>query len=168
MKISTKIEFKEYRQLMFILTYRRPGMIIVTVAGLIILISALISYVIIHLPLQSVSLIPLFLGLYIILLPIFVFYNSKKVFKSNSRLHELITYEFTPDKILMTGESFKSEMDWMKIYKIQELSRWILIYQSRATANLILKESFNNEQLIDFRKLVINNNIKNNFKGKRN
>jgi hypothetical protein len=63
----------------------------------------------------------------------------------------------------ITGETFSSEMDWSKIYKVLELKNWILIYQSKLIANAIPKESFD-DNLESFKEIVRNKNIKVKFK----
>lgn len=78
-------------------------------------------------------------------------------------LIEQIRYEFTDEKILLTGESFASEMEWQKIHKVLELRDWILIYQSKQVFNVIPKESFG-KNLSDFKSLVRNCNVKSKFR----
>lgn len=67
-------------------------------------------------------------------------------------------YEFTSEKIKITGETFNSELDWGKTYEIKELKDWILIYQNRQVANVLPKESFG-ENIKDFRILVKSKNL---------
>jgi len=59
---------------------------------------------------------------------------------------------------LITGESFTSQLNWEKTYKVAELNHWILIYQNRQVANVIPKESFK-DQLTEFRALIKSKNI---------
>jgi hypothetical protein len=66
---------------------------------------------------------------------------------------------------ICTGETFKSEMSWTKLYRVQELRNWILIYQSKTAANIIPKESFG-EILSEFKRLVVESNVKSNFNKK--
>jgi hypothetical protein len=138
-------------------------MIFLTIIGLIMLITAILYFLGVPIPFDNAPYFPLIFGFFIILLPYFLYRNSKKNFSSHARLHEEITYEFTEEKISITGETFKSEMDWTKLYKIEEMSNWILIYQNRIIANVIPKDSFG-DKLIDFKNLVIGKNIKNKFK----
>jgi hypothetical protein len=100
---------------------------------------------------------------FILIYPIITYINSKKMFSSSVRLQEEITYEFTNDKIKITGETFNSEMDWAKTYKVLELKEWILIYQNKMIANVIPKELFG-DNLQEFKVKVQNNNIKAKFK----
>jgi len=163
MTVITKLDFKQYLSLMYILTYRKPMMIILTILGLIMLFTSILYFLGLPVPVSSTPYMPLFFGIFTIVLPLFIYRNSKRNFSSHGRLNEQISYEFTEDKIIITGESFKTEMDWTKLYRIEELPKWILIYQNRIIANVILKSSFDNN-LNDFKNLVLSKQIKSKFK----
>jgi hypothetical protein len=126
-------------------------------------ITAVLYFLGLPIPFNETPFFPIFFGIFTMLLPVFIYINSKKNFATHARLHEQIIYEFNEDKILMTGESFKAEMDWTKLYRIDELSNWILIYQSKTIANVIPKYSFGGG-LGDFKKLVISKKIESRFK----
>jgi hypothetical protein len=163
MIIETQLDFKKYLNLMYGLTYRKAWTIIITISGLVMLIGSILYFVGYPVPVDNPPFAQLIIGLLVIFIPFSVYFNSRKNFSSAGRLKEKMIYEFTNDKIIITGETFKTEMNWSRLYKIQELKNWILIYQSRTSANIIPKDSFG-DKLIDFKKLVIENNIKRNFK----
>jgi hypothetical protein len=91
---------------------------------------------------------------FLVILPLIIYMQGKRNFKTNTRLNEEMKYIFTDDKFYITGESFKSEMTWEKAYKIEELKNWILIYQNWQVANIIPKSAFSDEQLNDFRQII--------------
>jgi len=62
-----------------------------------------------------------------------------------------MTYEFFDQKMKITGESFNSELDLTKSYKIQEIRNWFLIYQSRQVANFIPKGNLSSDQINNMR-----------------
>jgi hypothetical protein len=161
--ITTKLDFKKYSNLMFRLTYRKPMMIVLTILGFIMLITAILYFVGIPIPFSSTPFFPLFFGVYTLLLPLFIYRTSRKNFSTHKRLHEQITYEFNDGKILITGESFKSEMDWVSLYQIGELPNWILLYQNRMIASVIPKDAFG-DKLLDFKNFVISKGLKNNLR----
>jgi len=97
------------------------------------------------------------------ILPISIYWSAKRSFSTNKRLQEKIIYEFTNENIIIKGETFNSELNWSKTYRIMELNNWILIYQSRLTANVIPKKSFDS-QLATFKEIIRSNNIKAKFK----
>ena len=154
MIIETKIEFKQYPKLMYILTYRNPVVIVSTLFILTCIITTISVLLSLDIPLNSSFILPqVFVFLVLGLRPIMVYFNSKKNFAANARLQEKIRYEFTNDKIITTGESFSSERDWEKTNRIVELNNWILLYETRTIANLIPKEAFG-DKLNEFKTLV--------------
>jgi hypothetical protein len=92
-------------------------------------------------------------GVMFCFIPLMIFTNIRKIFNSNERLREKIIYEFTEEKMKLTGQTFTVEMTWEKTYKIVEFGEWILIYQNRVVANPIAKESFGSH-LEEFKKLI--------------
>ena len=160
MIIESKIGSSSYMKLMFTLIYRKPATIFLLVLGLVSIIISIIYFLGFNIQFDKPPFLELFFGLFILFgFPIIIFLSTKRNFKTNLRFQERITYEFTEDKIKMSGESFNSEMDWSKIYKIQELKNWVLIYQNRAAANIIPIESFN-DKIDDFREMVKKKKIK--------
>ncbi len=136
--------------MVFTSAYSHPVYIIANIIGLIIVIGPFIY------PINSQwtwfsqcvwALVILFM------LPFGIYRRAALNFRSNERLKEKRTYEFTPDKIIVTGESFKSEYTWEKTYMVKELKNWILIYQSKVQAHMLPKTAFGN-QLEEFRLLV--------------
>ena len=47
----------------------------------------------------------------------------------------------------MTGDSFRAEFSWDKIYRIEELSEWFLIYQNKRLVNPIPKHDLTIDQI---------------------
>lgn len=170
MTIKTKLKFDKYLKLMFILTYRKPSIIILTSIGVLMLISASMTLfgVVDSYYKEGVSPKPpiaeIIIGfMFIIIFPLMTYLNARKMFSSSGRLQEEITYEFSDDRIKITGETFKSEMDWTKTYKVLELNDWILIYQNRIVANVIPKELFG-DNLNEFKAMIKSKNIKSKLK----
>ena len=158
MKIETQLDSKSYIRLMYQLTFRKPTTIIFSVLGAIMFVGSI--YLFIYTDDEVNSLVISFVfGFYTLTLPIQVYRNAKKNFNSHLRLQEKMTYEFTDEKIIVTGDSFQSEQDWLKMYKVLEIKDWILLYQNKQIANLIPTASFGNE-LEAFRALVKSKNIK--------
>lgn len=154
MIITTKITFKEYVRLMFILTYRKPLTAFVTFLGVYSLAAIVLFYSGYDSYFNEPSMIQIMLMIVLlVLIPFSVYYNAKKLFASQARIQEEIIYEFTDDKIKLTGESFNVEQTWEKTYKVVELKSWVLIYQSKLVANIIPKKAFD-DKLEEFRSLV--------------
>ena len=160
MIIETKLDFKRYLRLMYSLTYCKPIMIFLTIVGLTMFIGSILYFLGFNVPIDSPPYFQFIFGFFIIaILPFSIYRSGKKNFSSHGRLQEKIIYEFTDERIKITGETFNSELDWTKTYKITELKNWILIYQNRQIANILSKDSFG-DKISEFRTLVKSKNIK--------
>ncbi len=94
----------------------------------------------------------------------FVFrFSLKNAYKKNYRSSENIDYNFTDNHLLISGESFSSEMTWDKIYKVTKTKNWILIWQSSQTANAIPLNLVSAEDLIQLKNIMQKNNTANNI-----
>ena len=139
---------------MYTLTYRKPITILLTIIGLTMFFGSILYFLGFKIPVDGPPYFQIIFGFTIIaIMPFSIYIGGKKNFSSNARLQEKISYEFTDEKIKQIGETFNSDMDWTKIYKILELKDWILIYQNRQIANIIHKESFG-DNLNEFKDLV--------------
>lgn len=177
MIIETKFNIKKYIQLSFVLAYKRPAMIFLTILGLFDFIISTMFFLGFNITLDE---LPLFFGFNIlfdekpylqlmmgfcilVVLPSLNYYSCIKNYSTNGLLSEKINYEFTNDKIYVTGETFKTEKDWTKIYKIIEINNCILIYQSKHLFTIIPNEFFG-EKISEFRNIVRSKNIKGKLK----
>lgn len=94
----------------------------------------------------------------------FVFrYSFKKAYQKNYRASENIEYNFTDTHILITGESFNSEMTWNKIYKVTKTKNWLLIWQSSQIANAIPLRLISSQDIVHLKNILQKNNTKNNL-----
>ena len=94
----------------------------------------------------------------------FIFrYNFKNAYKKNFRVSENIEYNFTDTNLLITGESFTSEMTWNKIYKVTKTKNWLLVWQSSQIANVIPLRLVSTENLNQLKDIMQKNNTKNNL-----
>ncbi len=145
---------------MYTLFYRKGIVIVMTILGLGMFIISSLYFLGFNFPFNSSPYFPLIFGFVIVaLLPWSVYNSGKKNFSSHGMLQEKIIYEFTDEKIKITGESFSSELDWAKFYKIVELKQWILFYQNKQIANILPKEAFG-EDIDAFRRLVKSTGVK--------
>jgi len=160
MKIETKLEFKTYLKLMYILTYRKPLVIFLTIVGLILIIISGLYFMRISMLFDEPPRLQLAVGIVIVtMLPFSVYRGAKRNFSPDSRLRERTVYEFTDENITINGETFQTVMDWSKTYKILELKNWILIYQNKLAANVLPKSSFG-ENLNEFIDLIKQQNVR--------
>ena len=160
MKLETKLDFISYLQLMFIITYRKPIILVITIINIATLIMVIFYISGFRFLFDGIPFSQLILCFFIVVvLPVSIYFNARKTFSTHGLIKEKIIYEITEDKICQTGETFHSEMEWTKIYKVVEMKHWILIYHNRQIANLIPKESFG-ENLMEFRNIIRSKKIK--------
>jgi len=153
MKIETQLTFKSYFRYTLNQTYSKFFSLLLVFAGIIGLVGSIMYFLGNRTLYKEPPYIMFGLGLFVIYYPFILYYSAKKYFASNIKLRERIIYEFTDENIRIAGESFNTEMTWNSIFKIVELNQWILIYQSKLTANIIPKSNFG-QQLDEFRALV--------------
>lgn len=124
---------------MYRLTYQKPVTIFITVIG-ILNIAGIIAYFLgVHIYDQP-PIVPIAFSFFVLLLvPLFVYRSAKKQFGVHLRLQEVINYTFEGDHIGIRGESFSTDMDLSKMFKIVEINSWFLIYQSKTIAHLVPK-----------------------------
>ncbi len=163
MKIKTKIELKDYIKLMYILTYRKWTMKFILAMGLFSFIFS-ISYIFGIIESTEIPILPIVFSFVVIfLLPITVYFSSKKNYNTHTRLQEEVTYEISTEDIKISGDSFNTEMTWEKTYKVLELKSWLLIYQNKMIANIIPKE-YIGDHLSELREIIKSTNIKSKLK----
>jgi mRNA-degrading endonuclease YafQ of YafQ-DinJ toxin-antitoxin module len=154
-KVETLIDVKEYIRLIMILTYRRGIIRFLVLLGVIFLVWSIFSLCGGWYFYGTITYAQLTLAIFILFfLPIVFHRRAKMNFNSNERLKENITYIFSEKQITIRGESFQVEMSWEKIYKIEEIKDWLLIYQNRNSANIIPLRYFSKEILTKFRSLA--------------
>lgn len=94
----------------------------------------------------------------------FVFrYSIKNAYKKNYRAGETIEYNFTDTHLLMTGESFTSEMTWNKIYRVTKTKNWLLVWHGSQSANAIPLSLIPSENINQLKVILQNNGTKNNL-----
>ena len=150
-QFKTKISKGEYIKLIFLLTYRKGWIVLITAIGILFLL---------HLTLQHFGLIPnyfddgkfpiinmVFGFLAVFILPISIYFSAKKTYLANRHLHEDIEYQISKDYFKQTGPHFSAELTWDRLYKIEELNKWFLIYPSDRIANFLPKKTLTGEEV---------------------
>ena len=161
MTIETHLSEADFIKVNLIILYKKIFVKILAVIGCFILASALISFFA-NPQLTNLSsfIVPV---CYVSVLPIYTYFSSKKLYNSNNRISERITYTINPDNYLMKGESFSAELSWSKIYKVTKTKDWILIWQNKQTANVIPLKNITGSQIQEFKTVLHNNSVKNNL-----
>ena len=153
MTIVTKISFKEYVTLLYRLTYKKPVMklLLFVAFAMLVWIAGYYSKI---LPVPKPTFYQYTTFFLITLVQPMVIYNTiRQNYRSSSHLKEQLKIEFTTTEIKMQGDSFYTVLDWAKIYKVQELKDWVLIYQNSLSAIIIPKKSLTGK-LREFKHLL--------------
>lgn len=157
-QFKSQIEYKEYRNLIFGLSFKKP--IFLIMFGLILL------NIIIVFTNKNISYIgqnlyfPIILGLStIFIVPLIVYYQTRQIYKSSKLFHEDINYSLDNHSVKMNGETFESELKWTHFYKIKETKNFFMLYQGKTIANLLGKKNMNNGEIIDFKLFIQSLNL---------
>ena len=154
MTIQTKISFKEYRQLLFSLAYRKPVMKIILFVGLCML-AWILSYSLHLLPVPKPQIYQyLTLFLIAIIQPAVIYWTIKRNYDSSNHLGEQLEIELTPHEIKIHGESFYTAISWKRIFRIDEQGNWLLIYQNNLSAIIIPKKDFHGTEFAELKKII--------------
>jgi len=155
MTVKTKLQFKDYIRLIFLMTYRRPLIVLLSCVGFTFLIPSVQYFAGLEKLFEKPPFLQLIIGLsLVILLPVTIYWIARKsYFLSKSLQEDDITYEITDDKLKIIGESFNSELSWDKIYKVTEFRNWILIFQYEYKTIMMPKSCFGDDLLV-FKKLI--------------
>jgi hypothetical protein len=154
MKIKSKISFKEYRKLLFGLTYKKPMMKVILCVAFAMLVW-ISGYYLHFLPVPKPAIYQYITLILITLVqPVVIYWTIKRNYDSSNHLRELLEIELTQDEIKIQGESFYTEIKWKKIFKIDEQTNWFLFYQNNLSAIIIPKKDFHGTQLEEFKRIL--------------
>jgi hypothetical protein len=137
--ISTQLNKGEYIKLNYQLTYSKAWILFMSIFGVLfvgfsIVIYMMHKYAIFDSDLYSFGIVIAIPGVMLLITP---YLTSALAFKSNQMLQEIITYEFTEHGVNVVGESFNSNFIWDKLYKVKGINGFLLLYQSKRSANII-------------------------------
>jgi hypothetical protein len=152
-QFKNQIEYKEYRNLIFGLSFKRP--IILIMFGLILLniinifTKSNISYI------YQDFIFPMILCISVVLfIPLIVYYKTRQIYKSSELFHENINYSLDNNSVKMNGETFDSELKWTHFYKIKETKNFFMLYHGKTIATLLGKNSMNNVDVVEFKLFI--------------
>ena len=151
--LSGEIGYKDYRNLILGLTFKKP--VYLAISGILILnLLAIITNK------QSYSnyfdpnyFLCIIFGIFF-LSPLFTINRIKKIYKTNKIFHEKLDYTITNESIQIKGESVDSTQKWTHFFKIKETKSFFMLYQGTMVATLLDKKMFNVSDLEEFRRFL--------------
>ncbi len=158
--IKTKIKQNEFIKVNYLLLWMKP--IVKVFAVFCLLLVTYDTYYSIYDPYFYDRSMWLYFGM-IAFWMVMIWFVARRNFRSNKRIQEQLTYTIEDDKFSVTGESFKSEMTWNKVYKIIKTKKWLLVFQSRQSANFIDIHHCDNATMEALNSICHRHQIKNNL-----
>lgn len=156
-QLSGRIEYKDYRNLLLGLSYKKPVMLIF----LGILVFSSLSMAINGEEVSGGSKIGFYVFFGIFLLsPILSLIQIKKLYWSNKVLVEPMTYTLNNHAIHISGETVSSTQSWSHFYSIKETDHFFILYQGKMIATLLHKNMFSAADLFAFKEFIRSLDVK--------
>lgn len=159
-QFKVKITEQDYRRLNFILMYRRPATIFITLVGVLQAVLLVLGLVFNIRLAESLPVSAIFMVVFLVLPVLSVSISSRRIYKSNKYLQEEISWTIDDTHIHLLAGSFKGDYEWNNIYRIKEFKHWILIYKDRMVVNIIPKSALSPNDIAKFWALAAAHNIK--------
>jgi hypothetical protein len=150
-KYNGKINFEDYRNLIFELTYKKPKFYYIFGAMAIYFVMFLTSDSLYEN--NNIFFILIFPG-FLIGSPLITYFQIKKLYHSNKMLVGNFDYILTNNAIQISSESANSTQKWDNFIMIKETKKFFLLYQNKAIATLIDKGKMNDQEVVSFRQFV--------------
>lgn len=160
--IRHQLTLKDFQKLNYTLLYRKVWVILISIIAILFIIYNVIllftkKYDVLDSDYHTIGIAAVAMAIWA---PLFLLFIARRNYKSNYRLNELITYEFSDEGYTATGESFNSKVDWAKVYKVHIIQGWLILYHSRMVANMIKIEPNNEGNIEALKQLLKNGNLK--------
>ncbi len=157
--LTGQISYKDYRNLIFGLSFRRPIYLVVLGIVLMWVLSFLNSTN--EMADQSSSnyflIFPIVL---IVLLPFFTLFQIKRIYNTSKIFQEKLDYYLTNEAIRIKGETVDSTQKWTHFYQIRVTNRFFMFYQGKMVATLLDKKMFSENELQEFTEFIKSLNVK--------
>ena len=127
-KLSGQIEYRDYRNLIFGISFKKPIYFVALGIMLLFTLTVLINreYFMNHF--ESYFFVFILLGI-LLLSPVFTLFQIKKLYKTNKIFQEQLNYKLTNDSIHIKGNTVESTQSWTHFYKMKEEKNFFLFYQ---------------------------------------
>jgi len=134
---------KEYSTVVFMGLYRRPGNILMTIAGVVLILGGFKL-----IPLYTTDpYLEIFIGLYFLLFPLIVTWRFLRQFRSTQRLEDEISYTFSEAGVKVRTPASEGEYPWPQFLKRKELGKFLILYYDKNIGTYIDKTQLTAAQL---------------------
>lgn len=154
-KIESEITRDEYIRLLFLITYRKLPVIIISLLGLVMTLVPILYFLNIYTAIDAPPYIPLVSGVLItVVFPLSIYLIARRNFRIDELLRQRIRYTFTPDKIFLKGTTFDVNIGWDKIHKVRKLNEWLLLYRDKARVEFMIRNTFSKDDQKEFDRII--------------
>lgn len=154
-QFNSQLTFPEYLKASFYMTYRRPIMMVLTMAGVFSLVLFIMDVGHADWHHNRYPFVYLLAAVYLLgFIPALIYFKCRKNFKAKNRLTEDMEWRIDKEWIAVTGESFETKMTWDKIYRVVETKAVFLIYHSKFMAHVVSKGNMDSGTVRAFRDLL--------------
>lgn len=160
MTIKTNITESDFIKINYQLLWMKP--MVKILAAFCLFLIAYHFYALTYEPAYNGNNILLYFGL-IVFWVVMIWFVARRNYRSNKRIQEGLSYTIDPDKLTIAGNSFHVELSWDKVYRIVRTKKWVLVFQSRQSANLIDINHCDSAVMYELKSICSHHNIKNNL-----
>jgi len=145
--ITTRTSAKDYGKALLIRLYRDAGFILAAILGVYLLSTVILDYFGVISYYSHTPYFELSCALFLLLAPLLITFMAVRQFASNPHCQKDIKFTFGERGMSLEGDTFKGEFLWAHIVKQKEVSKFLVLYQSKRTGNFIDKTKLTSEQL---------------------
>jgi NADH:ubiquinone oxidoreductase subunit 6 (subunit J) len=151
-KLNGKIEYKDYRNLILGLTFKKPIFVLPYSLVLFFILSTIDNGNTMNTENQLGSYyMIIFFTVIFILSPVLIIVHTKKQYNTNKIIREEFNYHLTNDYLHIKGETVDSIQKWTHFYRVKETSNFFIFYQDKTIATLLYKKMFSENDLAEFK-----------------
>jgi fumarate reductase subunit D len=151
-ELKGKIAYKDYRNLILGLSFKKP--IYIVVLGVILLFGLSFFG-------DQTDTNYFMIGFIIVVLisPLFTLFQIKRIYNTNSLFHEEMEYKLTNESMQIKGDTMDSTQKWSHFYQMKETKQFFMFYQGKMVASFLDKKMFSENDLKEFKKFIQSLNI---------
>lgn len=158
--VTTRITKTEYARIVFFGYYKRTGIIFITIFGLYLVITAVLTYLEITPYYSGSPSVDLIEGMIFLSLVPLNTWRAVRQYGLNGNFQKGVTYTFSENDIKVETENFKGEYLWAYFVKQKESGKYLIVSHPKGTGILIDKTALTAEQLQFIRSKVALSSVK--------
>ncbi len=147
--VTSAIDFKTYLAIVYRTYFGKRIFLFLGITFVITLVSLLTDP---HIDWNyELDMLVFFVGMYLILLPVLIYFTAKVAFKRNPYLQEPLSYALNEDKIEVKGDTFNNTGNWQYTTMLVEREKYFMLRNTTRTFHYLPKAGF--ETLEDINRL---------------